>query len=300
MCAVTEQVIFSDPYVEAPLNNHNSPHLDAIVKCIRSDCELLQAASVLKGASYTYLICMYTFYYLNTHIPTVGKFLGHTQALLHGDLHSGSIMVSESSTFVIDPEFAFYGPMGFDLGALLSNLFFSYFSQEPAAGFDQRAESRESEFAAWVIEQIALWHSTFEREFTLRFEELSKGKGEFFTGGIASTPTTLAVALRAFLSELWLDTLGFAGMKMTRRIIGLAHVADLEEIEDPAHRSVCEKKCLLLARILVVSSQERGSAGGQVIGDMPRLLSVARKVYALPASSVEGMDDFSLKWKVLY
>jgi 5-methylthioribose kinase len=30
---------------------------------------------------------------------------------------------------VIDPEFAFYGPMGFDLGAILANFFLAYLSQ---------------------------------------------------------------------------------------------------------------------------------------------------------------------------
>ena len=48
---------------------------------------------------------------------------------MHGDLHSGSIMVTEKETYVIDPEFAFYGPMGFDIGALIGNLYLAYFSQ---------------------------------------------------------------------------------------------------------------------------------------------------------------------------
>jgi 5-methylthioribose kinase len=39
-------------------------------------------------------------------------------------------MVTVSSTKVIDPEFAFYGPIGFDVGALLANLLLSYFSQD--------------------------------------------------------------------------------------------------------------------------------------------------------------------------
>jgi len=38
------------------------------------------------------------------------KFLNQPEALIHGDLHSGSVMVTESDTRVIDPEFAFYGP----------------------------------------------------------------------------------------------------------------------------------------------------------------------------------------------
>ena len=44
--------------------------------------------------------------------------MGSPEALIHGDLHTGSIMVTESETRVIDPEFAFYGPMGFDVGAV--------------------------------------------------------------------------------------------------------------------------------------------------------------------------------------
>ena len=45
------------------------------------------------------------------------------EALIHGDLHTGSIMVNQDETKVIDPEFAFYGPMGFDVGLLLANFF---------------------------------------------------------------------------------------------------------------------------------------------------------------------------------
>lgn len=50
--------------------------------------------------------------------------------MIHGDLHTGSIMVTRDSTQVIDPEFSFYGPMGFDIGALLGNLIMAYFAQD--------------------------------------------------------------------------------------------------------------------------------------------------------------------------
>ena len=39
-------------------------------------------------------------------------------------------MVTRESTQAIDPEFAFYGPMGFDIGAFLGNLILAYFSQD--------------------------------------------------------------------------------------------------------------------------------------------------------------------------
>ena len=37
-------------------------------------------------------------------------FLSDAEALLHGDLHTGSVLVTPADTRVIDPEFAFYGP----------------------------------------------------------------------------------------------------------------------------------------------------------------------------------------------
>ena len=67
------------------------------------------------------------------------------EALLHGDLHAGSIMVNEESLRVslhppflmaclspwaqqvIDPEFATVGPFGFDMGCLLASLCMAYF-----------------------------------------------------------------------------------------------------------------------------------------------------------------------------
>lgn len=39
-------------------------------------------------------------------------------------------MVTLESTQVIDPEFAFYGPMGFDVGAFIGNLILAYFAQD--------------------------------------------------------------------------------------------------------------------------------------------------------------------------
>lgn len=58
------------------------------------------------------------------------RFCERAQALIHGDLHTGSVMVTLESTQVIDPEFAFYAPMGFDVGAFIGNLILAYFAQD--------------------------------------------------------------------------------------------------------------------------------------------------------------------------
>ncbi len=57
-----------------------------------------------------------------------------------------------------------------------------------------------------------------------------------------------------FMAELFQDMLGFAGLKMTRRILGYAHVADFETIADPARRAACERAALACARRLMVEA----------------------------------------------
>ena len=49
------------------------------------------------------------------------------------------------------------------------------------------------------------------------------------------------------------NTLAFAGAKMIRRILGLAHVEDLESIADPERRARCEIRSLRLGRALLLN-----------------------------------------------
>jgi 5-methylthioribose kinase len=55
-------------------------------------------------------------------------YVTHAEALIHADLHTGSIMLNTEDTRVIDPEFAFFGPMAYDVGAVLQNLVLNYLS----------------------------------------------------------------------------------------------------------------------------------------------------------------------------
>jgi len=105
ICDITENLVFSDPYFEAEMNHH-TPGLDPVVKMLREDIDLKVTAQHMKWA-----------------------FATNAETMLHGDLHSGSVMVTETESKVIDPEFATYGPMGFDIGMLLANFLHAYLSQ---------------------------------------------------------------------------------------------------------------------------------------------------------------------------
>ena len=182
------------------MNRWTTPQLDSFAEELRTDAVLKVATAGLKA-----------------------KFLCSTQCLLHGDLHSGSVMASDGQTWVIDPEFAFYGPMGFDVGALLSNLLLSYFSQAATNGDD---------YAEWLLQQTVALHEAFAAQFVALWNaQHGTTPGEGFKREVFDTQEALATAQRAFMSALWLDSMGFAGMKMIRRVVGISHVADLDSIQ---------------------------------------------------------------------
>ena len=228
LCKITEDLIFSEPYRIAERNRWTSPQLDKIAGEFRADVALKLAISRLKH-----------------------KFLTSAEALIHGDLHTGSVMATESDTRVIDAEFAFVGPMGFDVGAVLGNLLLSYFSQD---GHAAEGSSRAA-YQDWILETLeSVWNGFAARFLALWRGPAAKGDAyprELFAEGSAAT--ALETERQAVMARLYVDSIGFAAAKMIRRILGLAHVIDLEKIADPDRRALCETRALRLARELMVN-----------------------------------------------
>ncbi|MBU5355751.1 S-methyl-5-thioribose kinase [Paenibacillus silvae] len=221
-CKITEDLIFDEPYRIAQNNNYDAAIEDE-AEALRTDEELHLEIALLRE-----------------------KFLTHGQALLHGDLHTGSIFVTPESTKVIDPEFAFYGPMGFDVGAVLANLLLHYVSlsgriQEPSA-----REQRETEILNMVRD---VW-----TEFEARFRALWASD---LVDPMAKTPGYQHL----YVQQLFRDSIGFAGAKMVRRIVGLAHVADIDTITDAAERERAQRKALAVGKALLKKHRQVNTIG---------------------------------------
>lgn len=149
LCRLTEQVVFSDPYRVSTFNRWTTPYLDDDAKAVREDSTLKLEIAELKSMyvlryhfqRVSITICLL----LNHHCvySFAVRFCERAQALIHGDLHTGSVMVTQDSTQVIDPEFSFYGPMGFDIGAYLGNLILAFFAQDghAAEGNDRKVSN---------------------------------------------------------------------------------------------------------------------------------------------------------------
>ncbi|MBN9434708.1 MAG: S-methyl-5-thioribose kinase [Bosea sp.] len=231
---ITAEVVFTDPLAESPRNRWTSPALDAIAAEFRAD-------SALKV----------------TVAEWGRRFLTTSEALIHGDLHTGSVMVSETDTRVMDPEFAFVGPIGFDVGAFIANLAMNAIAQKghAADGDDRSAE------ADWVLEQIPVFWNTWRARFLALWEEAPRGDayppGMFAKEG---DKAAFAAAREAFVDRIFADATGYAGVKTIRRILGFAHNADFELIADPARRAPLETRALRLARRFLMEPQSFRSA----------------------------------------
>ena len=241
---ITVDLVFKDPYRVSARNRHTTPQLDAFVAAIRADAPLKLAAARFGQ-----------------------KFLNQPDALIHGDLHSGSVMVTETDTRIIDPEFAFYGPIGFDLGAFFGNLMLSWYSQDGHAG----AHDDRSAYRDWILEQLGAFWEAFRARYLSLWN--AHAAGDAFASDLFQAPADRAAlesAQCAQLQGLFADMLGFAACKMIRRIVGFAHVIDLESIPDPRRRAACEARALAMARLLL-RQPERFVSIAAVIDAVPRV-----------------------------
>jgi 5-methylthioribose kinase len=228
LCKITEDLIFTEPYMIAANNRWTAPYLDPIAEEFREDGDLKLAISALKL-----------------------KFLSNAEAMIHGDLHTGSVMLTTDDTRVIDPEFAFMGPMGFDVGAIIANFLLNYFAQ---SGHEEKPGARDS-YRDWVLATTENIWTLFRAKFLELWRDHPTGdaySAALFTGTMATMK--LETGRQAYMDRLFQDTIGFAAAKMIRRILGLAHNIDFEWIRDPANRAACEARALRLARDLMVNT----------------------------------------------
>lgn len=211
LCEISEDLVFTEPFNDLQKrNNVFAPMKDFVEKELYNDEELhLEVAK-----------CKF-------------DFMNNAQALIHGDLHTGSIFVKSDSTKIFDPEFAFYGPIGYDIGNIIANLSFAWNN----GYFEISDESKKTEFTTWVMDCIKDIVDMFITKYNVFYDEnvkdhMAKSKGfkEWYLEGILA------------------DTAAVAGLELIRRTVGLANVKDITTISNEESRCKAEKICITVAK----------------------------------------------------
>ncbi len=238
-----EDFVYSHPLMDAPENNWN-PLVDDLVQEVRKDGELKERVTWLKEG-----------------------YMTHAQSLIHADLHTGSIMINQNETRVIDPEFAFVGPAGYDVAAVIQNLMLNY-----ASHFAHTEDPEErADYQSWLLETMrAVWTGFAEKFEALWVKEGEKGelapKGYWdYPGGEAD----FARFRKHYLQNIFRDMVGTAGTKALRRMMGIVSVWDISSIEDPEKRAVAERFAIRVGRRWVKEMDE--------IRDIDAMLDVVRE-----------------------
>ncbi len=186
MQSITADYVFTFPFMEHETNFYTDG-LETTVDQLKSDESFRQQADTLKSI-----------------------FLEVQRGVTHGDLHTGSIMVNGENAKVIDSEFAFYGPVAFDVGLFWANYLLSYYSHTDDI-------KTQSQIVAAIIRSWETYTEAFMMDKSLKSRTLH---------------------------TIFHETVGFAGMEMLRRVIGAAHVKDIENIKN-MNRKLCIETAIL-------------------------------------------------------
>jgi 5-methylthioribose kinase len=221
LCKLTEDFVFTSAYMEDETNDNDNIKDNPQAAALFADMPFKQKVLALKY-----------------------KFMTQADALLHGDLHTGSLMVNQEETFIIDPEFAFVGPFGFDIGALIANYVNMY--------IHHTVVTQNTEYQTWLLSIIDETLNGFESKFLALWDNTPTAALQV-SGSLG--PETLNAYKQNFMQQILRDTVGFAGCKMARRVFGVAGVAEIRGIEDPKLRKKAENMALKIARRFVMNHE---------------------------------------------
>lgn len=194
LCDITEQLVFTEPYIDHE-NNGWPDAITPLVHELRADTDHRLAVDRMKT-----------------------RFVTSCETLIHGDLHTGSVMVGSDAqghadARVIDAEFCFYGPTAFDLGALFGNYLAAAVRAEALGQADHLAAVQSLSGRTWDAFESTLRELWPERTGTLLHDAF----------------------IDPWLVSLRQDAIAYGACKAIRRMVGFAKVTDIETLPADVH-----------------------------------------------------------------
>ena len=226
LCKITEDLVFTHPYKDVRQRNILLPeNADWLKKKFYEDSNLIARVAVLKE-----------------------KFNNYPQGLIHGDLHSGSIFVKneneETKIKIIDPEFAFYGPIAYDLGNVLAHFIFAQGYAKYSTLFVDK-EKQRTDFLSWlenVKNNLFKFFHVFAKDFLVKNIKNPIYQNEIFIDN--------------YIEKIKIDAVSFCGTELNRRIIGSAKTAEIINIKKIENRIALEKDLAELGCAMILNPEE--------------------------------------------
>ncbi|WP_338946782.1 S-methyl-5-thioribose kinase [Fusobacterium canifelinum] len=217
LCDISECLVFTEPYDNNRNRNIITPGNEEFVEKVLYENEDLHFA-ILKLRE---------------------KFMNYSQSLIHGDLHSGSIFINEKGIKIIDPEFSFYGPMAYDVGNVIGNLYFPLYR----AKFFMEENEKKEKFINWLEKCIFDIPNLFSEKCKLLWEKYSNDKllkNEKFRD--------------YYIENIIKDSLAYAGTEIIRRTVGDAKVLGLTSLKSSEKKLQFERELINQAILMIMNN----------------------------------------------
>ena len=258
LCAISETLVFSEPYCNGKNRNRITPGNEAFIqKTLYNDDALKAEVASLRET-----------------------FMNKAEALIHGDLHTGSIFIgnntgtaidkngtTEPCMKIIDPEFAFYGPIGYDLGNIIAHLYCAWMY----VAFTRGACCDEKSYAQGEL-QSPVPQPRAADDFTERIAAAIETLPQLFTAKALEQCKTVPLSdplyneryIRRRLTEIRADAYGFAGTEIIRRAVGDTKIAEFDAMGSDPRRITMERIVIKIACRLIKRRQQAGVGAGTV------------------------------------
>ncbi|WP_156300398.1 S-methyl-5-thioribose kinase [Streptobacillus canis] len=222
LCDISEDLVFTEPYYNYKNRNIiTNENLEYFENLLYKDEKLHKEVAVLRN-----------------------KFMNYAQGLIHGDLHSGSIFINEKGIKIIDPEFAFYGPIGYDIGNVIGNLFFAY-----ANAFYER---ENKEFVSYISNTIKDILDMFIDKFSKKYDEI-----------VTFPLYKVEEFKKEYMENVISDSIGYAATEIIRRTVGDAKVKEVSAVSDINKKIKLERSLVELGIFLI--KNRKGITNGEML-----------------------------------
>lgn len=231
LCDISEDLVFTEPYYNYKNRNIITKGQESYVNStLYNDIELHAEIAQLRN-----------------------NFMNNAQSLLHGDLHTGSIFANRSGIKIIDPEFAFYGPMGYDIGNVLANMIFALANKT-------YLKNDAEEFTQYLKKTITEIFDLTQAKLYQKYDEIVQFKiykNEAFQN--------------KYIAGIISDSIGYAGTEMIRRVVGDSKVIEVNDVTDLTIKLPLER-CLIELGVALIKNRASIKSGQEIINLYNRMV----------------------------
>lgn len=268
LCAISETLVFSEPYCNGKKRNRITPGNENFIQKTLYNDEVLKA----EVASLREI------------------FMNKAEALIHGDLHTGSIFIGSSAGIpidtngthdrnatseprmkIIDPEFAFYGPIGYDLGNIIANLYCSWMYAAFIRGASDKIKTGIGIRSDIPILQTFSTADDFD-DFIERIAAAIEDIPQLFTAKALKRCKTVPLSdplyneryIRRRIAETLADAYGFAGTEIIRRAVGDTKTAEFDAMGQDIRRITMER-IIIKTACRLIKRRQQANIGAQTV-----------------------------------